>query len=412
MRKTMVLIASIVILSGCVQKETTETTTAVETTLQGFQGIGVLDFSPIKNQLAPGASTYLKLRIRNNALGKTARNVIVKLDGLGLYSLLDCLSEPVPFEGLDTLNSEYDVPHPEGGTTTCGALYGEALGGGTLYLYDMDAGLSVIEHGISRLFEGDEYEFYWGIIAPSNAEISGIYYKQDIFYNIQYDYTVENYFNLVAMSSQEFERRRDMGESTIVETDSTVTAGPIGVSQEAQMIEFPSTGQSSLEYSFVVNIANQGEGALSNDKDSVVQITLPEGIEVTENCKTWWEGDVAEVERGGWCLAGLCFCNFIYGFRTKTNNCDTTGTCTCSKQVPVDCKATANSDSGGYMLKTLTAKELAGGYNLQVPFKLDPDEIKYLRENFIPIKTYTFKVEMDYTYNLEDSTSVHTRPIT
>ena len=68
------------------------------------------------------------------------------------------------------------------------------------------------------------------------------------------------------------------------------------------------------------------------------------------------------------------------------------------------------AENNHYLLKKLKAEDLVGGYNLQLPFKLTQDELDELRLNNIPIKTYTFGVEMDYTYSLEGLGVVSTRP--
>jgi hypothetical protein len=114
----------------------------------------------------------------------------------------------------------------------------------------------------------------------------------------------------------------------------------------------------------VLNVLNIGDGIITGD-NNVIKLTLPEeGIRVESSCDNWWDVPCATDETG----------------------------------VTPDIK------------KTLKAEDVVGGYNLQLPFKLTQDELDELRLYNIPIKTYTFGVEMDYTYSLEGSGVVNTRP--
>ncbi|MBR9679283.1 MAG: hypothetical protein GON13_03375 [Nanoarchaeota archaeon] len=415
MKKLLVLLSLVVLFSGCTQQSNNESVSASESSLQSFQGIGVLEFNVIKNQLPPGSSTYLKLRIRNNALGKTAENVVVKIDNLGFYSLLDCTSEPISVDSLSNLNSvkhgvnayypdlfeSFEIENND--VITCGHLYNAVVTGADLnnayvttkigergdsplsvedelFLYDMDADLTVVEHGVQRLFRSDEYEFYWGILAPSEGMINNIYYKQNIYYVLTYDYSSENYFTVVAMSSEEVNRRRSLGESLEVPVDTSTTAGPISVMYNYLPVEFQRVGGSSLEYAFSFTVANNGAGSLSNQENSIIKVILPEEIDVTSNCGDWW--DVIDCSE---------FSDFI----------------SCTDTITCDELAVAE----GILLKKVDPENIVRSYNLQIPFKISSVELSDLRNLNIPIKTYSFKVEMNYSYNLEGSTSVHTSPI-
>ena len=106
MKKVLPIIFLLVFVSGCTQQSSvSETVESSESVLNNFQGIAVLDFKTFKTQLLPGESTYLQMRIRNNALGQIARNLRIRLDGIGLYHLLDCVSNPIPAEELNYYNS-------------------------------------------------------------------------------------------------------------------------------------------------------------------------------------------------------------------------------------------------------------------------------------------------------------------
>ena len=416
-KRIVALLFLTVFVSGCTQQAAGSTKES-ETLLNKFQGIAVLQFAPLKAQLLPGASTYLQLRIRNNALGKTARNVTVRIEGLGLYHLLDCVSNPISSDDLYKFNSKDAVELYDdiGGNdiyyidisktplqqycndecsedVTCGNLYAAALGYCSdeevatgaceeeIFLFDKDRELRVTEHGINYLFTGDEYDFMWGIKAPDDPTISGIYYKQNIYYTIHYDYSSENYFSVVAMSDEEVNRRRETGESLKVESSGSSTAGPLEVSQVQVPVYFQSVG-GSLEHTFVFNVVNRGEGSLAKtvNKNNTLIVTIPEGLEVTDNCKKWWD----EVK------------------------CEDFEFLECEDTIP--CYDLAKDYR--ILIKRIKPEELVGTFNLQVPFKINPTELAFLRENNIPLKTYLFKVEMNYTYSLEGFTSIHTKPLT
>jgi len=325
--------------------------TVSEPQLTSFDGVKVINFKPYRNDLLPADQTYIALKVRNNALGKSAINVTATIYDLGEYGLLDCLGNLYTNTGINN----QDYRNLDG--TNCSVYYQQVSGASSpFFLYDLDSQLTVDSHGIQSLFPGDEYDFYWGIRAPSSAQIGDLYYKHDIHYSVDFDYSTDGAVNLVGLSSNEYQRRVDAGESTAVSSASDQTAGPIYVSaSNTQMIYDSSVGQ--VNQDMVVTLENKGTGLLSGDLN-IINVTIPEGIQVLPSSSTWW---------------------------TASGN--------------------------GWIARSVSQSDLAKSLTLHIPYRITDSFFTFLRSNNIPVNTFTFLYTMNYTYAIDGTFEMRSRPL-
>ncbi|PIN99632.1 hypothetical protein COT72_05125 [archaeon CG10_big_fil_rev_8_21_14_0_10_43_11] len=373
----VVLIAATLFLSGCsaLGAGAQTSSTQSESKLSAFQGIGVLSFIPIQEQLLPGGQSYVELTIRNNALGQVAKNIVITLDHIHPFSLLDCTGSEIPLESISVSNQDYLVSYQDE-QVACDKVYGrcDPLDSDCgFFLYDNDSRVALNQHGLLELFTGDEYDFIWGVKAPEVGAIKGIYYKQDLYYIVEYDYGVNGFYNLIAMSNTEAQRRRDVGESLNVPIDEQNSAGPIDVVFEDEQVFFDVLG-SQIVQNFIFTIENKGTGVLSEGTDARVVSRIPDELDVQSSCANWWDGHLVQNEDGT--------------YRTE--------------------EGCANKD---ILYRDITSQDFFGSLEFFVPFKINEQTLTLLRDNNIPLTTFTFFVDMNYTYSIEGSTTLQVRPL-
>ncbi len=386
MKKNIVLMLSLLVfLSGCsaLGGGQVSTTATSESKLNVFDGVGVLSFLPIQELVLPDGQSYLELTIRNNAEGQTAKNIVVTLDNIEPFNLLDCVGNPIPFEDFGKKHSEYTTKYKEQ-IVTCDKVYARCESNDDdcgFFLYDADEIVNVTQHGLKELFTGDEYDFIWGFKAPAVGTIKGIYYKQDLYYVVEFDYGTNGYYNLVAMSNTEAQRRRDSGETLTISTAQDTSAGPIRLVFDSQQVFFDVVGGQIVQ-NFIFGIENRGSGVLSENKKATLIARVPSELVVQTNCKDWWDYSVATETA----------CQKVGGALNEAGYC------------------TACSASN-VLVKELDSSDLVGRRDVYIPFRINDNVMQVLRDNNIPLSTYTFFAEVNYTYAIDGSTTLQVRPI-
>jgi len=322
----IILIGLLVFFSGCTFLGG-DTGGVSETKLKSTIGLGVTSFEPVHLQLPPGAESYIQLNVRNNAEGRTAYNVTVLLDNIAPFQLLNCKGEIV---------SETDARAEE-----CSDLYD-----------DNKKNLNYNEHFIETFYPGEEINFIWGYKAPQNSVVKGIYYKHDIYYIINYDYSLGAYYNIEAISEEEAARRKSQGLSDKILQSYDESAGPLKIEVGDSQVSYSEGGPDLVQY-FIFDIANKGGGLISEDKESTIRILYPTAsVNIDPNYAQY-----------GWTL----------------------------------------DEDNLMLIKTIDPKTLSEKKRFYVPFKL--------KNRDLPIQTLTFAILLDYTYTLEGSTELHVKPL-
>jgi hypothetical protein len=228
MNKKFIMLTILFLLAtyGCVSQEQEQ-----DPKLQKFQDIGVLSFGPKTDKIPPGRYAYISLVIRNNLLGDMAGNVTASLDNVYPFRIVENGSE----HGPDDIRSS-GIPY-----------------------YDGDLGLKYRQHRIINFFPDQEMEFFWILRAPNASEIANMWYEHPIYYTLDYDYKMNAYQEVIAMSESEYSYRRE--RNALPTPGAIISAGPISIIPATQQIVIFNPGEaSSFIYSF--DMKNIGKGML------------------------------------------------------------------------------------------------------------------------------------------------------
>ncbi len=85
-QKTWLTLSLIIILAGCTATGPSKT----ESKLKSNEGVGALEFRVGTTTLLPAGQEYVELVIRNNALGDDAKNIVVSLDNVAPFKIVEC----------------------------------------------------------------------------------------------------------------------------------------------------------------------------------------------------------------------------------------------------------------------------------------------------------------------------------
>lgn len=273
----MVFAAATLGCTGCTQQRST-----VETELEEFQGIGVIQYGlPVLGAGAPsgtevvaaGSNAYISLIIRNNAEGSEASNIKISLQNVAPFSVAECGNVKGPSELRG--DTEYCPP------------------------YQDDVGQPYNTHFIEEMFPDEEVELFWTLQAPDSEDIGNMYYEQDIYYTVEFHYKVTMYQSLMAMTQSEFTRRSSEGKAVTGTSD--MTNGEIRIRGTTNEPVRYSTG-SQEEQSIVVEyrIANiNPQGIPKPGTEIAISLTVPNDyVSIPADIGDW-----------GWVLASAPECN-------------------------------------------------------------------------------------------------------
>lgn len=352
MRKTIFALTCIILILGCIG---TGKKNVAETKLTAYQGLGILSFEPRGGKEAPpGGENYLSLVVRNNAAGGKASNIVASIDNVEPFKIRDC-------------KGNY-VSSSDPNTACVNPIF-------------LDTGYPYSQHRLSKLDSGEEMEMLWLIRAPAGPEITQSEYSQKIYATLSYDYTVSSGVNIVALSQDEITRRRTAKEDYNVRGETTNTAGDLSINSETtvQPVIFPSEGEVSPTYYLIFNVENVGQGLPQGDV--FITIYAPKGIIV--------ESNIARSPDYKW---GVVDSNTADGTYTIRDN-----------------KLTCNMASSVYKKDCgITDTDIILGNTFILPFKIS--ELKTLNDAGITEKTYTFFIDVGYSYLISSDTQITVKP--
>lgn len=171
---------------GCVAKEEIP---------QSYEDIKVLFAGSKINRVAPNTSTFVVITVMNNALGENATNVMVSLENVEPFKVIE--------EG-----REYEPSAGRGSTNPYG--------------YTCDEGKEVRTHCMERIMPGEIIDFFWILKAPSKEEIGTMVYDHRLYYTIKYEYAANFIYRVVAINEEELMRGTRVSNSLIHSTPSPI----------------------------------------------------------------------------------------------------------------------------------------------------------------------------------------------
>lgn len=386
-----------------------------ETKLENNQGMGIVGSLKI-DELNPGLNGYISLTVRNNLGGENSRDVYVGIDNVRPFDIIECGDAQEP----NTLRKS--LP-------TCTGQY------------NLDSQLPFRIHGTSKMFPGEETEFYWRIKAPSADDISNIALEHPIYYDFEYTYKTSLTQNIIFMSQQEVIKRRQSGEEYLVSGEAKNSAGELRISGSTQqpIIYFFSTevGDNEQDFAFALqyHVENIGEGIPLSDVVMLFEVpsTSQNGISMDETTmkaygwEKWndWKGRVEfrtskDIPPYSSCTGGNkvyeCYC------RTGQTNVDDP-----SKIKLDDCKDWVAYTYGGdeefsdrfddviaegrLYAKVIKREDFIDSFDIYVPLKINGQHLKTLKDNNIPLQLSTFKVHAMYRYFMEGKDYITVYPI-
>jgi len=233
-----------------------------------------------------------------------------------------------------------------------------------------DRNLPYTQHELTRLESGEEMEMLWLIRAPTGPEITQSEYSHTIYATLAYDYKVSAGVNIVALSQDEVTRRRTAKENYNIVGITTNTAGDLSINTQTttQPIIFPSTGSTSPTYYLIFNVENVGQGLPQKKTGKPMRVTIyaPQGILV--------ESTIAK--------------SSDYGWTRVEPDADNTYTI-------------INEDES-------LVNDVILGNTFVLPFRIN--EIGTLNNAGITEKTYTFFIDVEYSYIISSETRIVVKP--
>ena len=379
MKKSTILILLIFALAltfGC----TGGNKGANETKLDVEQGVGIVGNLKM-DELHPGLEGYLSLDVRSNLEGEGASNVVIAIDNVNPFKIVEC------------------------GTSNTPNIYRTCNG-----QLDKDQGLPVREHKTAKFIPGEEVNVFWRLKAPSKDEISDIALKHPIYHTISYDYNVMFHQNIVFMSQNEMIKRKQAGEDYIVSGESGNTAGELRFSSTTQQpiiyfFDYPPNSECTKNtwtaptdnnkcesnFSFATQYLVENKGKGFPISDVVVLLEYPSsGIAVDNSTPEGAPEGMPNYQVYGWhkwkdfdsdeCNTGesikLCekWVNNTLGDKIKSLNKD------------------------NLLIKRINSTDFVDSFSIYAPFVMTGAERTYLRNHNIPLKIYSFNVYVVYRY--------------
>lgn len=425
-----------------------------ETKLSEEQGLGVIGTLKV-DEMHPGLDGYLSLTIRNNLGGESASNVYVSLDNVEPFQIFECgafvsNSSRLRSEGVCIRQQAFVGP------TNCDQKITKELcqsTGGCEWsacsgTFGLDSKLPYRIHGESKMFPGEELEFFWRLKAPTKDEISNIALRHPIYYDLEFDYRTTFVQNIIFMSQQEVLRRRQAQETYSVEGEASSGAGELkvsGITQQPIIYFFRDptnihSTESDFYFALQYSIKNQGSGIPRSDVITLIE--LPKGkfssnqqdIEIDSNSMKeygWfefknWDGLIEIKTTRNDVTPSGCYGNPTYdkGVYTWKCNCNTgTAYQNCTDWI----KTVYGNEYKNYfdeainenrlLVKVVKRNDFINEFQVYLPLKIVEGSSSNLKGMYalknlqIPIQIYGFKVHNVYRYFTEESSDIVVYPI-
>ncbi len=380
MKKELWFLIPIVILLfvfGCTSN-TTPQGTKNETILQPTQGIDILKDKLVVSEMSPGSIGTISLTVRDNLGGVTAKDIIVGLDNLGIFKVVEC-GEVLPSDAM----------------RTCNGVFG------------YDKFLPVSQRGLPSIYPGQEINFRWRIKAPSEQELGYIALTHPLYYYLEYTYFTSSSQSIAFMSQQELLRREQSGENTTLQGNTKLSAGEITVDLKTQQpiiyyYTYPNSNQKepSFDFTLVYDVENVGNGFPISDL--LIVTHLPNGIQ--------FSGDP---RMQNWYLLNDPSCkvsNTVYfnGFTLKK------GTLSCKdwiKYVFGEDTYKKLNDGKTYVYVVSYTSFSSNGYRVPMNLQITSSEMTSMKENNVPMKFFTFQSYVVYRYYKEGEININVYPL-
>ena len=368
MKKEIFIISLLFLLAltfGCIG----ESQPANETKLEVEEGVGIVGKLKF-DELHPGLEGYISLDVRSNLEGEGASNVIIAIDNVKPFAIVECGGEREPNEP----------------RTCTGQL-------------DLDKDMPVRMHATRKLIPGEEINVFWRLKAPGKDEISDIALKHPIYYSTSYDYKVKFRQNIVFMSQSEMIKRKQAGEDYMISGESGNTAGELrfsGSTQQPIIYFFDNQpgGPAEGDFSFATQYFVENKGKGFPISDVVVILEYPKsGINVDESAP---EG-TPNYKVYGW-----------YKWDEFDEICNTGDNQLGEQEIP--CKDWIKSNLGDeeyakleenadhILIKKINRTDFVNSFSIYAPFVMTGQERTFLRDYNIPVKMYSFEVYAFYRY--------------
>lgn len=230
--------------------------------------------------------------------------------------------------------------------------------------YTLNHNLRVNQQGISKIRPGEEIQFLYQTEIPSKEELAGISQEREIHYTLSYDYSKHMTYSVKAMSSEEFiSRRRQKEEGVDVSHQYTSTAGAVEIEPDLpEPITYNLQGESP-EYDLILRIKNKGKGLPTPGKNASLVVSFNK---TTLNA--------LEPGKYGWVKL---------------------------------------EDGEGYIKyeKELTSSDIILENTKRFRFELDEEYLSSLQENIVPLTSFSFNFDLNYSYMRRGSETLQVIPI-
>lgn len=344
MKKIVFLLIGVLLLSGCIREETT-----TETKITKTQGIGVLEYRAVVNEMLADTYNYVLLSVRNNAGGSSAKKIIASLENVQPFKMYECNQEQDPSdERLSVCNQFFD-----------------------------DVGIPYRSHRINQMLPNEEIQFFWNLQAPTDEEIVNMQYSQTIYYTLEYHYVSTVTQTIVGISQEEYLERSQEGPVNIA-GQTIKSPGEISLESKTQQPLIYSEGSATpLEFRLQFDISNVGSGVLKPGTDILIAVKKDALTDVIE-------GEAEELEWNQ------------YGDNTgKDNDFD-------DAFPPIEFPEITRENM--WLLKIPGDQLNQGSYSITLPMEFTTTDI------YEPQKILTITAYISYTYLKEGSTTISVYP--
>ena len=377
MKKIILLITGIFLIAflmGCLGA----TGDFKETKLDVEEGIGVIGTLRIE-ELRPGLAGYISLTIRSNLEGAGASDIIISLDNVRPFKILECGEEIS-----DVSENRKDTP-------------------GCLGNLDMDRDLPFKSRGTSRVFPGEELEVFWRLRAPGKDDISDIALRHPLYYSVEYTYSVNFRQNIIFMSQEEMLRRRERGEDYILHGETGSTAGEIRFSGATRQpiyyaFDFEPGGDAESEFDFVLSysVDNRGKGFPLSDIVIILE-SLDDGVSYDLNLLEEYRWQTYENMKEETCHDGDKEVNCIEWLEEI-----------------FDEAWEESIDHENALYRIIRRHDFIDRFNIHTPLHITggrDGEMTKLRDGNIPLTIYSFNVHAAYRYYIEGKEYINVYPL-
>ncbi len=254
--KKFLLLAFVIATFACI----TATQPTTETQLSVFQGLGVTYFgvptiggqtpSFSVQRIRPSEEAYLSMIIRNNAGGDKAEDLVVSLDNVKPFKMVECGEE----------HTETEIRTDE--QAQC-----------VSWLDNINKPFR--SFGIPSIAPGEEVELIYVLKAPSKNQVANVYYEHEIFYTMQYKYKTSAFQSIVGFSQEEYSNQVKSG--TLSQLNQTNTAGAVNIKSKIKSPVIYTLGKDK-DFLLEFELSNVGIGNLVTGSKINVTVTYPTSV--------------------------------------------------------------------------------------------------------------------------------------